>query len=73
MTFDSWCSQIARPIIQIHNWAWIYFVSFGLISAFVIMNVIVGIVVDPIEEARENTRKKKRESNILLLRIYQNR
>ena len=60
MTFDSWCSQIARPIIQIHNWAWIYFVSFGLISAFVIMNVIVGIVVDSIEEARREYEKKEK-------------
>lgn len=60
MTFDSWCSQIARPIIQIYNWAWIYFVSFGLISAFVIMNVIVGIVVDSIEEARREYEKKEK-------------
>ena len=60
MTFDSWCSQIARPIIQMHSWAWIYFVSFGLISAFVIMNVIVGIVVDSIEEARREYEKKEK-------------
>ena len=60
MTFDSWCSQIARPIIKIHNWAWIYFVSFGLISAFVIMNVIVGIVVDSIEEARREYEKNEK-------------
>ena len=60
MTFDSRCSQIARPIILIHNWAWIYFVSFGLISAFVIMNVIVGIVVDSIEEASREYEKKEK-------------
>ena len=60
MTFDSWCSQIARSIIQIHNWAWIYFISFSLISAFVIMNVIVGIVVDSIEEARVEYEKQEK-------------
>ena len=52
MTFDSWCSEIARPIIQLHSWAWIYFVTFALLSAFIIMNVIVGIVVDSIDESR---------------------
>ena len=51
MTFDSWCSEIARPIIQLHSWAWIYFVTFALLSAFIIMNVIVGIVVDSIDES----------------------
>ena len=52
MTLNSWCSEIARPIIQLHSWAWIYFVTFALLSAFIIMNVIVGIVVDSIDESR---------------------
>ena len=59
MTFDSWCSEIARPIITMHHWAWFYFISFALISAFVIMNVIVGIVVDSIDEARQEYNNKK--------------
>ena len=59
MTFDSWCSEIARPIIQLHSWAWIYFVTFALLSAFIIMNVIVGIVVDSIDESRRKDLEKK--------------
>lgn len=59
MTFDSWCSEIARPIISLHTWAWMYFISFALISAFVIMNVIVGIVVDSIDESRKEYIKEE--------------
>jgi voltage-gated sodium channel len=59
MTFDSWCSEIARPIGVTHFWAWIYFVSFPTISSFIIMNVIVGIVVDSVDESRKEYEREK--------------
>ncbi|MCQ2604396.1 MAG: ion transporter [Spirochaetia bacterium] len=59
MTFDSWCSQIARPIITMYPWAWIYFVSFAFLSSFVIMNIIVGIVVNSVEETRREFMNKE--------------
>ncbi len=61
MTFDSWVSDITRPIVLAHPLTWIYFVSYAFIAALIIMNVIIGIVVDSIEEAREiaNAEKKK--------------
>jgi len=71
MTFDSWCSQIARPIIQAHGWAWIYFVTYALISAFVIMNVIVGIVVDSInQERQEYLSKDEGKKNVTIDELY---
>ena len=51
MLFDDF-GNISRIVMEGHHWAWIYFASFALITAFVIMNVIVGIVVDSIESVR---------------------
>ena len=72
MIFDSFGST-TYPIIQAQNWAWIYFLSFSLISAFVIMNVIVGIVVDSIEESHrrlfEEGKEKERQEEITLEKI----
>lgn len=54
MIFDNLSEGIIRPIMQEFSWAWVYFISFSLISSFVIMNVIVGIVVDSIDAARKD-------------------
>lgn len=66
MLFDDY-GNITRPILQSHPWAWFYFVSFALISAFVIMNVIVGIVVDSIEAVRQRYEiEEKNEKQVTL-------
>jgi voltage-gated sodium channel len=36
----------------------VYFVSFILIAAFVVINVLIGIVLNSMEEAREAERRK---------------
>ena len=48
MTLESWSMGISRPVMDVFPWAWVYFVPFVLISSFVIMNVVVGIVVNSI-------------------------
>jgi voltage-gated sodium channel len=44
--------------MDVHPWSWIYFVSFILIAAFVVLNVLIGIVLNSMEEARESERRK---------------
>lgn len=50
MTLESWSMGISRPVMEVYGWAWIYFVPFVLIASFLIMNVVVGIVVNSISE-----------------------
>lgn len=54
MIFDNLFEGIIRPIMQEFSWAWAYFISFSLITSFVIMNVIVGIVVDSIDAVHKD-------------------
>ncbi|SDM67658.1 ion transporter [Sediminibacillus halophilus] len=46
VTFESWASQVARPVINEIPWAWIYFISFIVIGALVILNLVVAVIVD---------------------------
>ncbi len=39
--------------MAIHPWSWIYFVSYALIAAFLVINVLIGIVINSLEEARK--------------------
>jgi voltage-gated sodium channel len=44
--------------MEIHAWSWIYFVSFVMIAAFIVINVLIGIVLNSMEEARELVRRR---------------
>ena len=50
MTLESWSMGIARPVIAVFPFAWIYFVSFVILSSFVLMNIVVGIIVNTIQD-----------------------
>lgn len=58
MTLESWSMGISRPVMETYNIAWLYFVPFVLISSFVMMNVVVGIVVNAISEVAEVNKKE---------------
>ena len=62
-TFDSWFSGVARPIIKIYPLAWIYFVSYVFIAASIIMNVIVGIIVDSMGKERDREQEKLKRAD----------
>ncbi len=60
-TLESWASGVFRPIFAEVGWSWFYFVSFILLSTFVMLNLIVGEIVNnaqklnSIEEAEAGT------------------
>ena len=44
--------------MEIHPWAWLYFVSFILVAAFIVINVLISVVLNSMEEARELERRE---------------
>lgn len=61
MTLESWSMGISRPVMEVFSWAWIYFVPFVLCTSFLIMNVVVGIVVNAISEVSESQAEEEKE------------
>ena len=57
----------SADIIARFSWAWLYFVSYSFFEASIIMNVIVGVIVDAVNTSRneedkdesKNTKKEK--------------
>jgi voltage-gated sodium channel len=45
--------------MDVHPWSWVYFVTFVLLAAFMILNVLIGIVLNSLEEARELERRRR--------------
>ena len=50
MMLENWSMGISRPVMEVFPYAWIYFVPFVFICSFIVMNVVVGIVVNSISE-----------------------
>lgn len=49
--------------MAIHPWSWVFFVSFILTAAFIVINVLIGIVLNSMEEARELARRESLSSD----------
>ncbi|WP_368652952.1 ion transporter [Ornithinibacillus sp. 4-3] len=45
-TLDSWATGIFRPLLSDIPWAWLYFVTFVLSSAFILANLFFGELVN---------------------------
>jgi voltage-gated sodium channel len=58
LTLENFPQYMERGM-EIEPWSWIFFVSFILIAAFVVLNVFIGIVLNSMEEARELERRRR--------------
>ncbi|MBD0328912.1 MAG: ion transporter [Thermoleophilia bacterium] len=52
LTLENFPYYLERGM-AIHPWSVVYFVSFVLVAAFIVLNVLIGVVLNSMEEARE--------------------
>ena len=60
-TLEGW-PDIAREVLAVYPAAWLYFIPYIVLTALIIMNVVVGIIVNTIEESTERARLDRTES-----------
>ncbi|ETX13443.1 voltage-gated sodium channel [Roseivivax halodurans JCM 10272] len=51
MTLESWSMGIVRPVMEVYPYAWIFFVPFILITTFAVVNLVVGLIVNSMQDA----------------------
>ena len=59
VTLDGW-SEVMHPIIELEPLAWVYFVSFVIITAYIVTNVFVAVVINSLDEVLEGVRQDRR-------------
>jgi voltage-gated sodium channel len=62
MTLESWSMGIARPVIAMYPDAWIFFITFILLSTFMILNFVIGLIVDSVQLIREEEKKDAQQA-----------
>jgi len=53
MTLESWSMGIVRPVMKVHPNAWAFFVPFIIITAFSVLNLFIGLLVNTMQSAVE--------------------
>ena len=53
-TYDDWAAVMSE-VSDVYPFAWVYFLSFILVTSVVLLNMVIGIIVDVMSrDAREN-------------------
>ena len=50
MTLEGWTNDVARPVMQNHPYAWVFFVVYIVITTFMVLNLFIGVVVNAMQE-----------------------
>jgi voltage-gated sodium channel len=53
MTLESWSMGIVRPVMEVHPTAWVFFVPFIVLTAFSVLNLFIGLLVNTMQSAVE--------------------
>jgi voltage-gated sodium channel len=61
MTLESWSMGIVRPVMDVHPYAWAFFVPFIMVTTFAVLNLFVGIVVSGMQQEVEHDAAMARE------------
>ena len=59
MTLDGWSQDIARPVIEVFPYAWVFFILFILIATFIIFNLFIAVIVDSITADKDKDEREK--------------
>ncbi len=64
MTLESWSMGIVRPVMEVYPLAWILFLPFIILTAFTVLNLFIGVIVDAMQTEHESAASEEREQLI---------
>lgn len=53
MTLESWSMGIVRPVMEEYPFAWIFFVTFILLTSFTVLNLFIAVIVNAMQSQHE--------------------
>jgi len=62
MTLESWSMGIVRPVTEVYPWSWALFVPFIVVTAFAVLNLFIGVIVDAMQSQQNAEAHDEREA-----------
>ncbi len=53
MTLEGWVDGVVKPIMEKFPRAWIFFVTFIVVTTFMVLNLFIGVVVNAMQKEHE--------------------
>ena len=63
MTFEDW-TDVMYATLQVYAWSWIYYLSFILIVSFALLNMMIGVIVQTMDDVSEQTLNPELEQRL---------
>ncbi|MBY0423251.1 MAG: ion transporter, partial [Parvularculaceae bacterium] len=68
MTLDGWSGEIVKPVLANHPFAMFFFMPFILFSAFVVLNLFIGVIVGAMQAEAEAETAEAARTDAQILR-----
>ncbi len=62
MTLESWSMGIVRPVMEVHEFAWLFFIPFIMVTTFAVVNLLVGLIVNSMQDAHQEESNEKTDN-----------
>lgn len=62
MTLESWSMGIVRPVMEVYPLSWLLFVPFIVMTAFAVLNLFIGVIVDAMQAQQSAEAHDEREA-----------
>ncbi len=62
MTLEGWSDAIVRPVMEVHPYAWLFFIPFILLTSFTVLNLFIGIIVSSMQQDYEEVAHEERDA-----------
>ena len=57
-TFEDW-TDVMYETMAVHPWSWVYYLSFIFLTAFVFLNMMIGVVLDVMQSEHEKFNREE--------------
>ena len=57
-TLEGW-NDVLYEAQEVHSWSWVFFISFVLLASLLIINILIAVIINAMEEAREAEQREE--------------
>lgn len=62
MTLEGWSDGVVRPVMEVHPWAWMFFIPFILVTTFAVLNLVVAVIVNSMQTLNDAAKEDDRNA-----------
>ena len=62
MTLEGWVDGVVKPVMEKHPYAWAFFITYIVVTTFMVLNLFIGVVVTAMQREHEKAEKAERDA-----------